>query len=220
MVLWKRNFKFWALECLKKLGLIAVVSLLIMIFFALRGFGEAEDVLIGTLQVYPIYLFLTGGFVIVIVVISYFQLTLPTLLSFNATRRGTVFGLMLMVTGVILGIMILSGIIWMALPAKGLDYNLSILGGGLLFGIAALGLFLGAVIVSWGRFGVILLVGVLSVAGAAFGMGVVGGAKALKEGFYIEFSFSSFIIIAAGILLYLVAGIFTMLVTRKLEVKI
>ena len=74
---WKRNAKFWSRNMLENLILIVVISFVIMVFLGLQtspetvgGWGNMVAV---TLRQYPYYLTLTGGFLMLIASMGYFQ---------------------------------------------------------------------------------------------------------------------------------------------------
>lgn len=218
--MWKRSVKYWSRNCLENLGVSMGLSLVLMLFFAggsVRFFGAWQSICI----LYPFYLILTGGLYLMIGGVTYFRSYLPMLLSVNATRRRAVLGILFHQAVLILILLALSSFIWMVPggnEAGTEELLLAIAGGMLLTG--ALGILLGAVSVRWGKIGTLITFILCMLTGGLCGAGVAFFGKE-KAGMMVIalLNSSTWWLLILGLVSYVLAGIFALVITRKIEVR-
>lgn len=219
-----RNIKFWGRNCLECLGMSAGAAIVLILFFGIGsgniGDGGIGGMLLAEIALFPYYLVMAGAFVVLMVTISYFQLYFSILLSMNSTRRAAAGGIWLSTAAVTLAIIAAAGIIWSLLPGDLAESGISILPllAGALFIENAVVTVMGVIVVRWGKAGMILLMIFALVCGGAAGAWTVLSGKTFEM--LLGLSFNFYPVLAAGIVLYLLAGIFMVMGTRKLEVRL
>lgn len=218
--MWKRSVKYWSRNCLENLGVSMGLSFVLILFFAggsIRFWGALQSLCI----LYPFYLILTGGFCLMIGGVTYFRSYLPMLLSVNATRRRAVLGILFHQVVLLLLLLALSSFIWMVPggnEAGTEELLLAIAGGMLLTG--ALGILLGAVSVRWGKIGSLITIILCMLTGGLCGAGVAFFGKEKAGEMVIALMDSSvWWLLILGAVSYVLAGIFALAVTRKIEVR-
>lgn len=218
--MWKRSMKYWGRNCLECLGVSMGLSLVLMLFFAggsIRFFGAWQSICI----LYPFYLILTGGFCLMIGGVTYFRSYLPMLLSVNATRRRAVLGILFHQAVLILILLALSSFIWMVPggnEAGTAELLLAIAGGMLLTG--ALGILLGAVSARWGKIGSLIAIILCMLTAALCGACTAFfGREKVGEMVIGLLDSSTWWLLILGAVSYVLASIFALAVTRKIEVR-
>lgn len=218
--MWKRSVKYWGRNCLECLGGSMGLSLVLMLFFAggsVHFFGPWQSICI----LYPFYLILTGGLYLMIGGVTYFRSYLPMLIAVNATRRRAVLGILFHQAILILILLALSSFIWMVPggnEAGTAELLLAIAGGMLL--TAALGVLLGAVSTRWGKIGSLITIICCMLTGALCGAGVAFFGKEKAGEMLISLLDSSNCwLLILGAASYVLAGIFALVITRKIEVR-
>lgn len=223
------SLNFWGKNCLESIGISLAGAALLFLFFGMgRGIYKAGDG-VEILALVPYYIFLAGGFCGLMLVVGYFQLYFPILISMNVTRKKIVGGILLcqiVMLAVLVGI---SGLIWRLIPGDISSGGLRILPMliGILLLAAAFCIALGAVIVRWGKIGTVIFAALAALIGAAAGMSVAMLAGSDSD-FWMEIVKLSGtaeggfvrIILAAGILFYAAAAIFSAVITRKVEARL
>lgn len=229
MKLVKSSVRFWGRQVLQWIGIAALAALLGMV---IQGFGMDTSKWIqadgfGYLASYPLYLLVVGGFTNMIFAISVFQSTFSVLLSMNVTRKAAAAGMVLAQAASVLGLVAVSAAVWNFVPgmdSKGFAALLPFFAG-VLFGLAAFGLLMGVIYGRWGKIGIWIMVITFTAAG-----GVAGAAVAMTDGEVFmnlqhvlveDLAGNNFWpLMAAGAGVYAAAGIFTMAVTGKIEVRV
>lgn len=226
-----KNMKFWGRILLEYWGLIAGCSLILMLMQAGRSWHKGVTGVF--IELYPYYLFLVGVILTGIISISFFQVYFPLLLSMNATRKSIVRGIFFTIGGNAVCMLALMAIVWFISSGDIAQGGRELLPwmAGILFAITALFLMLGAVLIRWGKVGVIITAFIYMALGAGVGILFALSSKDLfgiRLKHFLNFSgwrlasskaFCVLFPIAAGLLVYLAAGIFVRIVTRKTEVR-
>jgi len=191
-----------------------------MLFFAggsIHFWKSFETVCI----LYPFYLMMVGVFYLMIGEVSYFRSYLPMLISMNATRRRAVLGIIFHQGILLLLLLVLSAFIWMVPGGTGAETAelLPVIAGGMLL-TGALGIVIGAVSVRWGKIGSLITVIFCMVTGGLCGAGVAFFGKE-KAGELVKALLDSSIwwLLVLGMVSYILAGIFALVITRKIEVR-
>lgn len=219
-----RNIKFWGRNYLECLGLSACAAIVLILFFGIgsRNIGESGigGMLLAAISLFPYYLVMAGAFVLLTVTISYFQLYFSVLLSMNSTRRDVAGSIWISTAAVTLTIIALAGIIWKFLPGDLAQKGIRILPllAGMFFIENTVVIVIGVIAVRWGKTGMILLMILALVCGGAAGAWVVLSGETFEA--LLGLSFDFYPVLAASIVLYLLAGIFIVVGTRKLEVRL
>lgn len=226
-----KSLKFWGRFLLEYLGL-TVGSAVVLMLLNCGGFWRKGETA-ALFELFPYYLMLVGVLLTGVISISFFQVYFPALLSMNVTRKSIVRGLLLMLVGNAACQMILSALVWYVG-----DGDISRSGrillpwiAGMFLVLTALFLMLGAVLIRWGKVGVIITGIVYMALGACVGILVAVSSKDLfgarwklfvnyfgdklasSEVFYHLFP------IALGLLIYAGAGFFVRVVTKKTQVR-
>lgn len=216
----KRSVKYWGRMCLEYTGVSMGIALALMVFLAggqviYPGDGQTICAL------YPTYLVLSGIFVLTIGTMTSFQTYLPVLISLNATRRGSVWGILGYNAGCVLAITAVIALLWL-MPSSGVENAagllLLILGILLMFGGA--GVMMGAVVGRFGKKGVIISVIFCTVLGGIFG-GMVAIAAGKPGSFLLDFlmNFQPLWAFILGMGVYVLAGAAAMMLVRKMEAR-
>ena len=223
---WKRNAKFWSRNMLENLILIVVISFVIMVFLGLQtspetvgGWGNMVAV---TLRQYPYYLTLTGGFLMLIASMGYFQTYIPLLVSFNNSRRATIAGLICSMSGVTVIVGILSFLIFHFTPEVGNtsgQYWMPLMVGSM-FLQEGLSLIFGVVVTRWGKIGTMVFTVLIVIAAALFGMGVATGGVDIPLEIINKIGMNPWLGLVAGLVVFAAGGVVSLVATRKLEVRI
>ena len=223
---WKRNVKFWSRNLLENLGLIVVISFGIMVFLGLETSPETaggwRNMAVASLRQYPYYLTLTGGFVMVIASMGYFQTYIPLLVSFNSRRRDTIIGLICSMSGVTVIVGVLSVLIFRFTPAAGDtagQFWLPLLMG-FMFLQEGMALIFGVVVTRWGKIGTIVFTVLIVITAALFGMGVAVGGAGLPLEIINKIGMNPWLGLAAGLVVFAAGAAVSLAATRKLEVRI
>ncbi|MDO4305485.1 MAG: hypothetical protein Q4C77_01510 [Eubacteriales bacterium] len=219
-----RSVKFWGRLCMECLGLSLGAALVWLLFVGAGSgelFGTAGEILAGVLSLYPYYLLIVGAVLTAVMGMTYFQVYFPVVLSMNATRKSIARGIVGCMAGLVVGLLLISSAVWRLVPGEisSSGWGLMPLFTGILFLIAALGLLLGAVAARWGKVGMIMAGIMCALVGAGAGMTVALSDKGIIE-FVTSIADGDFkLLAAAGVVLYLAAGVFVSRSLRKLEVR-
>ncbi len=219
-----RGIRFWGRNFLECLGLSLGIALVMNLFL---GFGDINiggqgigGVLLEELPMLPFQLIAAGAIVIMMVTASYFQLYFSILLSMNSTRKAIAGSIWLTTALVVLALLAAAGVIWKLLPGEAAEAGMRILpllGGGLFLESAAI-IVIAVVAVRWKKAGVTILTICALVCGGCAGAWMVLRKEALEV--LLRLSFHFYPVFAAGVVLYLMAGIFLRISTKKLEVRL
>lgn len=221
-----RNVKFWGKNTLESLGISLAGAAAVLLFLVAAGtdYSGQEGLLSYLTQLFPYYLFVAGVFVNAILAISYFQVYFSVLLSMNVTRKEITLGILGSLTACNLGILLLVQLVWRIfsedISADGL--RVFPLLTGILFLVTALLVILGVVILRWGKIGTIIMGICFALLGGFCGFWM---SAAGRNGFDAEF-FSALsrgdysLVLAAGLLVYVLAGVFAVVMTRKTAVRV
>lgn len=219
-----RSIRFWGRLCLEYIGICAGGAIVWLLFMGAGSgdfFGTGNEGILSLAELYPHYLLLIGAVVVLIMGINNFQVYFPIVLSMNATRKSIAWGIVGCMAGTVLGIVFISAIIWGLVPGdvSSSGWKLMPLFTGVLFIIAAFSLLFGVAAIRWGKVGVIVVMIMCALAGAGIGMAVALSDKGILE-FLDSIADGDFkLLAAAGIVLYLAAGIFVAKAIRNLEVR-
>lgn len=225
-----KNLKFWGRFWLEGMGIMVGVSLLIIFFVGVQyGDSTVSGGAEWLLAMYPWYLMFAVFFVLFILSSSAYQVYLSVLVSMNATRRGAVGGMLICMAGLIAGPLALSGGIWtviendVAVSGRSLFMSAS----GCLFAVGGIALFVSGVALRWKRWGKIILSIVMMIVGGAAGAAAALSGSITKKvidisqiGVSLSGRTVSMVILAVGVGLYLLASAFTVLITRRMEVRV
>ncbi|MDO4337832.1 MAG: hypothetical protein Q4C91_07060 [Eubacteriales bacterium] len=218
-----RNIKFWGMLCLETLGLSIGASFVWLLFMGAGSSGvfTADSAgWAGILSLYPYYLLIVGALIVLVMGISYIQAYLPVVLSMNATRKSIAGGIFGCLSGMVIGILLISAAFWRLIPGdiSASGWKLMPMFTGIFFIIAAVGLLLGIAAVRWGKVGIIVATIMCALAGAGVGMSVALSDKGLIE-FVVSAADGDFrLLVVVGIALYLAVGAFAAKALQKLEV--
>ncbi|MDD2959555.1 MAG: hypothetical protein PHR92_13720 [Lachnospiraceae bacterium] len=227
MDLVKRNLRYWSRTTLYNLMQTVLVSLVLVFFFVTgkSDFSGTEGILETSAALYPYYLILTGALVIMSVTTAFFQTYFFIFISLNSSRRGAVLGVMASTGGVILVIVTIGWVLWNLVPGEISESGRTLLPliTGALLAVGAAAISMGAVNARWGKKGVIVTVLLSMVLGGTLGLTIAMGADGiggLLRKMMLSFAgIERYIVLLAGAVLYIAAGIFAMTITRKLEVR-
>lgn len=218
--MWKRSIKYWGRNCLECMGASMGFAFVMMLFFAggsIRFEGAFQFICI----LYPFYLILAGGLYLMIGGVSYFRSYLPMLIAVNATRRRAVLGIIFHQGSLLLLLLALSAFLWMVPGGNesGTAELLLAIAGGMLL-TAALGILLGAVSARWGKIGGVITGILCMVTGGLCGAGVALLGKEKAGAMIIALlDSSSWWLLILGLAGYILTGIFALVITRKIEVR-
>lgn len=219
----KRNIKFWGENMLECIGIAAAGALILILFFCIGGsdFGGSgfAGMFWATFAVFPYYMIMAGAVVILVLTSSYCKIYLSLLISMGSTRREAALGILISMGAVIVGLVAIAAIVWSCLSgdvsADGLRL-LPLLAGALLAD-GAIGLCIGVVIWRWGKIGMIIFTAVCMGAGGACGVLVVLSGRWVLDALR-QLQFNFYPVLVGGGILYLLACIFTVVATRKIEI--
>lgn len=223
---------YWGKNWLGEMAMVFVGSLVMLLVFCAGGeLGDGQGMaagLRGLCSLFPYYMMIVGGFVLMIMTTSYFQGYFSLLVSMNARRSEVVEGVMGVTAMTILSIMGVSAVLWSLvkndISAGGM--TLLPLFAGVLFGMSGLFGAMGAVITRWGKIGTVIFVLICMAAGGALGASLAMLRD--KEDIFAMHRvmitdlpgwFNFWIVLAVGLVIYLLAGVFILGVMRKQEVK-
>ncbi|MEY8427205.1 hypothetical protein AALA00_05665 [Lachnospiraceae bacterium 46-15] len=221
----KGSVKYWGRMWLEYTGVSMGIALALMVFLAGGRVIYPGDGINGTLQticvLYPTYLVLSGIFILTIGTVSAFQTYLPILLSLNATRRGSVWGILGYNAGCVLAITAVIALFWL-MPLSEVE-NVSellllILGILLMFG--GVGVLMGAVVGRFGKKGMIISAIFCTVLGGGFG-GMVAVTAKKPGSIFMELlmNFQPLWVLILGAGVYVLAGTAAMMLIRKMEAR-
>lgn len=219
----KKRWLFWGENFWETVGIAAAGALGIGLVQAGKGVftGNAGEWLLLILQLYPYYLFLAGVFVLMMVIIGYFQLMISVMISMNATRRSVIRELWLNIAAVNLAYILIAALIWKLVPgdvSEGGFQLLPLLGGGT-FMLSAVFLLFGGVAVRWGKVGKVIFVILSMSAGALIGFTVAVNPD-IAELVQTLPGNSFGWILGLGVIFYLAAGFFVRKMTARMEVRV
>ena len=215
------SIRFWGRACLQCIG-ISVVAALILLVFAAGGREGLNGGWLSVVSVFPYYLLIAGAFLLAMVLISYFQIYFPLLVSMGVSRKAVIGGILVSSACMILGIIVLMGIIWHFVPddiARSGSSLLPLLTAAMFLGGAVI-IVAAAIIIRWGKKGIFLVfcLCVLSVAGIV--LASMGRDTQDVFEWVRRMTDHSGIVIGAAVLIYGAAGIFSAIVNRKYEVRL
>lgn len=219
-----KNLKFWGKNWLKTLGISAGTALLLSFFYGTGvsdfGNGEIKETMMLQINIYPYYLMIAGAFIILMVPINYYKTYFPLLVSMNCTRKEAARWIVFVVGAAVLSIVVVAAAVWKILPGEISSSGMQVLplmAGALLID-GAVSLLLGCVNAKWGWIGTVAIVFISAAIGMLIGLTAAG----MKWPFelLVGFKFHFYIVTGIGVVLYLMSGIFSIMVTRKLEVRI
>lgn len=223
-----RNLKFWGSNFLQSMGIALGMTLVMLLFYGMGQNMSAKTRLLVGLGVLPYYLFMSGAISIMMIIIGYFQMIFSVLISMNATRSSVNKGIFFSEAAVIVTITALGALIWKVMPGDIASDGIKILPllCGILFAMTGAGMILGAIIMKWGKFGAIIativFLAIGGVGGAGFALTVSSDmVKAFQVlgNIFADGRTIVWTVLAAGVIIYIISGIFTALVTRKMEVR-
>ncbi len=220
----KSNFCFWGRNILEEMGVIIGGAIFLLL---VQWFGRSPKALTDILLGFPYLLLMVGGFLTLIMVLSFFQMYFPVLISMNVTRSAAAAGIWLSQGGVALLLSALMALIWKLVPGEEAAMRLMAmpLFGGVILAMIAVCVILGAVFVRWGKIGGIILFLVCITGGMAVGVFVAlnagEGFLELQQMTYVDLAgIKGGSVLLAGVLLYVVSGLFSWFVTRNAEVRV
>lgn len=220
----RSNICFWGRNILQEIEIIISGALLL---FLVRWFGRSPEALTDILLGFPYLLLMVGGFLTLMMVLSFFQVYFPVLISMNVTRSAAIAGVWMSQGGVALFLAALMALIWKLVPGEEAAMRLMAmpLFGGIILAMIAVCVILGAVFVRWGKIGGIILFLVCITGGMAVGVFVAlnagEGFLELQQMTYVDLAgIKGGSVLLAGVLLYVVSGLFSWLVTRNAEVRV
>lgn len=210
----ERNIRFWGRATLEAIGIILIVAAGL---FVLYSFGNGEKDLLTKL---PFYLYLGGGFSVMMMAIGYFQVYFSMLVSMNCKRTAVAAGILVSTFFLIVFVNGGAWLIWKVIgtvTAKSAIKIIPVLTG-ISFMTGAFSIMLGVIITRWGKIGTILLTAVCMIVGGLVGAGVIAIDGAF-ELMLILAEKGLWIVAVIGLVLYILAGIFAMLSVRKVEIR-
>ena len=189
------NVKYWGRMWLEYMGAVMGIALALMLFFAGGRViypGDGINGIWKTICVfYPAYLVLSAFFIFSIGTISSFQTYLPVLVSLNATRRESVWGILGYNAGGVMAITAVIALFWMMPSSEvGNVTELLLLISGILLMFSGASVLMGAVVGRLGKKGVIIFIIFCAVFGGIFGGDNGTKAGRFSSGFPDEFSAS------------------------------
>ena len=220
------NVKYWGRMWLEYMGAVMGIALALMLFFAGGRViypGDGINGIWKTICVfYPAYLVLSAFFIFSIGKISSFQTYLPVLVSLNATRRESVWGILGYNAGGVMAITAVIALFWMMPSSEvGNVTELLLLISGILLMFSGASVLMGAVVGRLGKKGVIIFIIFCAVFGGIFGG--MAAITAQKPGdFLLDFlmNFQPLWAFILGIGVYVLAGAAAMMLVRKMEVRV
>lgn len=224
-----RNLKFWGKNFLESMGIALGMTLVMLLFYGMGQNMSTKTRLLVGLGVLPYYLFLSGAISIMMIIIGYFQMIFSVLVSMNATRSSVNKGIFFSEAAVIVTITALGGLIWKVLPGDIASDGMKILPllCGVLFAMTGAGMILGAIIIKWGKIGAIIATVVFLAVGGVGGAGFALTVSAdIMKAFQVLGSILAdgrtvvWAVLAAGVIIYIISGVFTAFATKKMEVRI
>lgn len=219
-----RNVKFWGKNVLESIGISLAAAVVLLLFMGIMGSDISDEAGFWEFMmgVFPYYLLLSGVFVVAMLAVSYFQLYFSVLVSMNVTRRACVTGIMASLTVTILGILTVIWGIWKFCPGDVAKDGMKLfsLSAAIFFYAAGICVFLGTVILRWGKIGTIVMVVLCGAVGAFVGGWVSATSNGIEElvKLLMQFQFSGVLI--GSLVIYILAGIFAAIFTRKVEVRV
>lgn len=217
----KRSVKYWGRMWLEYMGISMGLALALMVFMTGGQGSSRGDGLQAICGIYPAYLALSGVFVLTLGTMSGFQTYLPVLISLNATRRGSVWGVLGYNAGCVLAITAIIALFWLT-PSSGVENaaGLLLLLLGILLMSGGIGVLMGAVVSRFGKKGMIISVIFCTVLGGIFG-GMVAITAKEPGSFFMDFlmNFQPLWAFIFGIGVYALAGAGAMMLVRKMEAR-
>ncbi len=225
-----RRRMFWARFWLNGMGLAAACSAALWMFMALGmntwfsfDTGKLDTVVQSAAFMFANYLMITGSVVVMMYTIALFQVYFSLFVSMNVTRKRAVGSILTYITLLIGGLLLLYlGILFLFLrDVKEIGLFLLPLYLALMAGGAAFCMAIGVVMIRWGKLGVLLLILLCALGGAAAGALFAMNGGEIFEQIVVnragDFEFRP--VAEVCILLYLAAGIFAFAALRKAEVR-
>ena len=223
----KRSLKYWLVNWLETIGVSVGIALLVVLFQlggSIDFTSGVKDAILIQISLFPYYLFAVAAFVIMMTSVGYFQVYFSTLVSMNATRKEVAGGILGVIAANIVTVILMTAIIWKIVPgdiASGGNKFL-VLFAGILFLAAAVSLVIGLVIVKWGKVGGIIFMLVCVLCGACAGFFAASGmfGKLVDLIISLLLKFDLWWTLVAGLAAYALAGLFIIMCTRKMEVRV
>lgn len=224
----RARLQFWCESWLETIALILVVAICIYLFLSFgRSAGSAQDKLQEFLMIFPYYIMMTGMFGVFLVGIGYFQTYFQILLSMNSTRKRILGNILFHLALMQLSILGIMGLIWKLAGGDAADAGISLLPllTGSMFLAGACSVLLGTVMIRWGKIGMILFTLICTLIGGCAGVCTVSiSAEQVSKWVQMLIGMSESVlncgVVAAGVIGYLLAGLFAARMTRKIEVRV
>lgn len=224
----RARLQFWCESWLETIALILAVAICIYLFLSFgKSAGSAQDKLKEFLMIFPYYIMMTGMFGVFLVGIGYFQTYFQLLLSMNSTRKRILGNILVHLALMQLSILGIMGLIWKLVGGDAADAGISLLPflTGSMFLAAACSVLLGTVMIRWGKIGMILFMLICTLIGGCAGVCAVSiSAEQVSKWVQMLIGMSESVlscgVAAAGVIGYLLAGLFAAVMTRKIEVRV
>lgn len=218
----RRNIKYWGRMCLEYTGVSMGIALALLVFLAGGWLMPQEGgIQQGICVLYPVYLVLSGIFVLAIGAITNFQTYMPVLISLNATRKESLLGVLGYTAGCAAAITGVIAVVWM-MPSSEVENVPELLAAvmGILLIFGSIGVLAGAVAGRFGKKGKVFTIIFCAVCGGGFG-GTASALPQKSDNALLEFlmNFRPLWALALGVVLYLLAGAAAMMLIRKIEAR-
>ena len=218
-----KNIKYWGQNFLEGMGISILCAVVFSFFQICRGdYSQGMSVLmIEVLSLFPYYLFFSTAFVILMLVIGYFQVYFSVLVSVNALRKNVARGIGGSIGLTAATTILAAGVIWKLVPGDIAEAGIKILPllSGILFLASGIFLIFGGAAAKWGKVGkiivTILCMGMGAAAGITLAMDsdVIPLIMKLAEGHFMP-------VCMIGVVLYLISCVLVEWMTRKFEVHV
>lgn len=221
------KFRFWGKNWLQSMGAALGGGFLFLAVYVIgsRDFsGGVGRMLLDSFQVYPVYVFLVGTFVMAMYGVTWFQTYYSVFVSLSATRREAVVGIVVAEGAVAAGLAGFMAAFWAVIPGGGKYLSMMPLVTGILFVVASFAMVLGVAIVRWKKLGVLLAVILYGSCGMAFGITLAmtgddsGAFRKLQV--FDGTALWPVLLAGAGVLLYLLSCVFAVVAMRRSEVRV
>ena len=215
-----KGLRFWGRFWFESMGMVLGISLFLPLLNQGLGSGAGgwKGWLAEIARQYPYYLMIAGLFTLLMLGISYFQVYFPILVTMNQVRKRAVAGMWVSILTIVLGITGGCGLIWSIFAPENIRIIAPLIGAFLI--TAAISVMAGAITLRWGKIGTFLFVGLAMLIG--MGLGIIfaaGDELGLGQWSVSEIGERFGFLFFAGMIGYLLAGIFALCVTRKAEVR-
>lgn len=216
-----RSIKFWGRNVAESMVIAIGTGLLLNFFLVLQMNSGFVSAVRDTLAVYPYYLMLAGGFTAMMYVMAAFSNCYSLLVSMNVTRKLTAAGIVGSSGVLMFCVILMMWMIWSLAPGEIAEKSLQMmpLFAGILFAVIGILLLIGVVIVKWGKIGAIIMIVIGAFGGGCFGAGISIMSEDIVATILKLANIDFRIVTAAGAAIYVAAGAFVMIATRKMEVR-